>query len=85
MMVSRRRFLTLSAAALASPTAAAAHTNASAVSVPGEQLARGLRTAAPTHGFDPWLEIDATAIQHNAREIARISGNRPVMAVVKNN
>jgi alanine racemase len=34
--------------------------------------------------FDPWLEVDAAAIRHNAFEIAHAS-NRPVLAVVKNN
>lgn len=85
MIVSRRRFVTLSAAALAAPTAATADTNGLAVSVPGEQMAGRFTTAGPIYGFDPWLEIDAAAIQHNAREIARMADNRPVMAVVKNN
>jgi alanine racemase len=35
--------------------------------------------------YDPWLEIDAAAFQHNAREAARLAGGRPLMAVVKNN
>ena len=35
--------------------------------------------------YDPWLEIDATTFQHNVREVARLAGGRPVMAVIKNN
>ena len=35
--------------------------------------------------YDPWLEIDAAAFQHNVREVARLSGGRPLMAVIKNN
>jgi alanine racemase len=34
--------------------------------------------------FDPWVEIDATRLQHNAAEIHRRAG-RPILAVVKNN
>jgi alanine racemase len=34
--------------------------------------------------FDPWLEIDAAALAHNAAWIARRAG-RPLIAVVKNN
>jgi alanine racemase len=36
-------------------------------------------------GFDPWIEIDAAAIRHNVREIARLAGDRPILAVAKNN
>lgn len=35
--------------------------------------------------FDPWLEVDAAALQYNARTVARLAGGRPVLAVVKNN
>jgi alanine racemase len=35
--------------------------------------------------FDPWLEVDRTALVHNARAVTRLSGGRPVIAVVKNN
>jgi alanine racemase len=84
MMISRRRFLMFSAAALAAPTAKTPDRNNSAVSMPRRALTDGI-LAGPIGGFDPWLEIDAGAIQHNAREIARLSGNRPVMAVLKNN
>ena len=39
----------------------------------------------PRAPFDPWLEIDPAALAHNAREVARIGGGRPILAVVKNN
>lgn len=39
----------------------------------------------PVDSYDPWLEIDAGAFQHNVREVARLAGGRPLMAVVKNN
>jgi len=35
--------------------------------------------------FDPWLEIDAGALAHNARTASRLAGGKPVIAVVKNN
>ena len=35
--------------------------------------------------YDPWLELDAATFQHNVREVARLAGGRPVMAVIKNN
>ena len=44
-------------------------------------------TAARPTAAEPlaWLEIDDDALRHNAREIARVAGNRPILAVVKNN
>jgi alanine racemase len=39
----------------------------------------------PPTTFDPWLEIDRAALAHNARAVARLAGDRPVIAVVKNN
>lgn len=35
--------------------------------------------------FDPWLEIDAAALRHNAEYLARRAGGRPIIAVAKNN
>lgn len=34
--------------------------------------------------FDPWIEINAKHLKHNASEVARLT-NRRVMAVIKNN
>jgi len=73
MSISRRNFITVSAAALAVPTTAAAlPTRPNPVRVAGDQ-------------FDPWIEVDSGAIQHNVRAIAARVGNRPILAVVKNN
>ena len=51
--------------------------------------------AAPLHrlqsgshgagGSDPWLEIDAAALRHNAEVLSRLAGGRPILAVLKNN
>jgi alanine racemase len=35
--------------------------------------------------FGPWLEIDAEALAHNVRTVKRLSGDRPIIAVAKNN
>jgi alanine racemase len=34
---------------------------------------------------DPWIEIDAAAVRHNLREMSRLAGGTPILAVVKNN
>jgi len=35
--------------------------------------------------FDPWIEVDAGALQYNAKTVSRLSGGRPILAVIKNN
>ena len=40
-------------------------------------------TAEP--GFDPWLELDPSALAHNAETVSRLGGGRPILAVAKNN
>jgi alanine racemase len=50
--------------------------------------AKGRRSPTVTLGastFDPWLEIDAAAIAHNAAAISRLSSGKPIIAVAKNN
>lgn len=37
------------------------------------------------HRFDPWVEVVPKNLSHNVREVRRLSGNRPILAVVKNN
>lgn len=81
-MVSRRRFLVTSAA-LAS--GACASTSPGVPKPVTPQSARRLRPGGLESGYDPWLEIDAAALRHNVREVARLAGGRPIMAVVKNN
>ena len=38
-----------------------------------------------TERFDPWLEIDRAALRYNVSVVSRLSGGRPIMAVIKNN
>ena len=58
-------------------------------------LAMGVRPASfgvpspvarhPPPTFEPWVEIDPTAIRRNVQAVARMAGGRPIVAVVKNN
>jgi alanine racemase len=69
MTISRRDFLIASTAAAAIRGAAPAPP----------------RTPPRPKAFDPWLEIDASALEHNVRAVAALAGQRPVIAVAKNN
>lgn len=72
-MLSRRKFLASGAVALGAPFL-------------GSGLVERRRppgVALPS--FDPWLEIDAGALAHNARTVSRLGGGKPIIAVVKNN
>ena len=42
-------------------------------------------TAVRDSSFDPWVEIDAASLRHNASEVHRRNGGRPILAVIKNN
>ena len=35
--------------------------------------------------FDPWLEINPRHLAQNVTEVARVAGDRPILAVIKNN
>ena len=35
--------------------------------------------------FDPWIEVEAASLVHNVAEIRRLTNNRPILAVIKNN
>ena len=65
-----------------------ASTFAAAAAGPGalQAPATGIGNQPAVHSsFDPWLEINAAHLRANAQEISRLSGNRPVLAVIKNN
>lgn len=62
-------------------TAAAAARPAS--SAPARQSAPAPPSAHSS--FDPWVEIHAGHLVRNAAEVSRLSGSRPIMAVIKNN
>jgi alanine racemase len=73
MTISRRFFVT-----------GAIGAGVTAATRPASAIASALQQQPPS-SFDPWLEIDASAIDHNLRTIARLTGNRPILAVAKNN
>ncbi len=37
------------------------------------------------NNFEPWIEIDAEALKYNVKKIAALSGQRQILAVIKNN
>jgi alanine racemase len=78
MNITRRGFFnaTLASAAVALvPGRAAAN----------QRPAVRLRLGGDDGGFDPWIEIIGDSVRHNAREVSRVAGGRPILAVVKNN
>ncbi len=52
---------------------------------PGDSGREGMGSRGPADRFDPWVEVDAEALRQNAAIVARLAGDRPVLAVVKNN
>ena len=70
--VGRRSFLGWTAAALTA-------------SRPSPSRAQSPAIRAHDSSFDPWIEIRADHLQHNAAEVARFAGRRPLLAVIKNN
>jgi alanine racemase len=53
--------------------------------LPGAAAAAAQAPAAVrASAFDPWIEVHAANLRHNAGEVARFTG-RPVLAVIKNN
>jgi alanine racemase len=93
--ISRREFVSgafAATAGLAVPAAAAARPapllgdDASvAPTTPGASSGVEVRFPLPSHSHDPWIEIDQAAFRHNVREISRLAGGTPIVAVVKNN
>ncbi len=79
--ISRRRFLGMAGGTLALSSAGACASTGAPVNPPGVSWGR----SAFTDRFDPWIEIDRGAYQHNVREASRLAGGRPILAVVKNN
>lgn len=72
MTLSRRSFV----------TAATAATLARPSGLPAIPVST---TRVRSDRFDPWLEVDPDALRYNVGVIARLSGGRPIMAVIKNN
>lgn len=80
MNISRRRFVVGGGVAVAG------------LSMPGVvrgEVGRLVPTPAspqvPEDRFDPWIEVDPEALAFNVGVMSRLTGGRPVMAVIKNN
>ena len=77
MAITRRRFIQTTAAAAAAaglrpvPSQASAHP--------------GATSQIREDRFDPWIEVDPAALNHNVAEVRRITNGRPILAVIKNN
>ena len=61
-----------------------------AVALTAGQASAGVRrrmdnTQVPDDRLDPWIELDPAALEHNVRQVAQLSGRRPIRAVLKNN
>lgn len=56
---------------------------AALVAAPRAAAAR--QDAAAPAGFDPWVEVHAANLRHNAAEVARAAKGQPILAVIKNN
>ncbi len=85
MSLSRRTFVAGLAAAAVAPSRLAAAT--STTPVPRSGAAPGAPPAPlrMADRFDPWVEVEASAVLDNAATLARLAGGRPILAVVKNN
>jgi len=81
-LLTRRRLLVSSAAALSLPLIETAQTAEQASTRTREFR---LRPGGHASGFDPWIEIIADAFRHNVREVSRLARGTPIMAVIKNN
>lgn len=75
MSLSRRSFLGAAAAAGLTGTRRS----------PGSWAVSAAASAAPADRFDPWVEVEADALRHNVETVGRLTGGRPILAVVKNN
>jgi alanine racemase len=78
MRINRRAFVGTAAAAVTASMIAQDEAAA-------QSATRRLRPGGDDDGFDPWIEIIGDHFRHNAREVSRLAGGRPVLAVVKNN
>ena len=60
---------------------------AAALGVGGLARSGGLMAAqhANPTSLDPWLEVDRRALADNVRAVTRLTGGKPIIAVVKNN
>ena len=82
MPTTRRAFL--KTAAVGAAAASVGCESAADAPLPTERLGSEPVRVGPDR-FDPWVEVDADGLAHNVGEIRRLSEDRPILAVVKNN
>lgn len=51
----------------------------------GYSTRRGVAPQELGDRFDPWIEVEANALANNVAEVRRLTENRPILAVIKNN
>ena len=70
-------------------TAALGAVGVTVTSNPAMAKAYSMRRGVPPQElgdrFDPWIEVEADALANNVAEIRRLTENRPILAVIKNN
>ncbi len=82
MKNSRRKFL-ISSAAVTTTLALPSCINKN--DKPTKPLYLKLNNTISKDSFDPWIEVLSNAIRYNAKALYKLSGNRPILAVIKNN
>jgi len=80
-MITNRRSFLQTAALGAVGTTLSCKTESDAVRTTNH----GLTARDLEERFDPWIEVEAAALAHNVAEIRRLTNNRPILAVIKNN
>jgi alanine racemase len=93
--ISRRDFVSGALAATAglavprvaagAPTSVTPSGDPGATGYPGSPSRIQVRSPLPRDSHDPWIEILEASFRHNVREISRVAGGTPILAVVKNN
>ena len=54
-------------------------------SLVAEVSGREAGVADPSDRFDPWIEVDPQALASNVGALSRLTGGKPILAVIKNN
>ncbi len=85
MTLSRRSFLAAAAAAGLTPARLSSASTGSERTRGRPDDTTSVPRTAPDDRFDPWIEVDPAALRANVAEVARLAGDRPILAVVKNN
>lgn len=81
--ISRRRFIGAAGGAIGLSAGTACATRPARSQAPAPY---GPATSSlPDDTYDPWVEVVIDGFRNNVREVSRLAGGRPILAVVKNN